>query len=287
MDVDVLVRQSGSSKSPPSPLPPIASPQNGKTNSPSTETAAATATASPLSPTSSSASALAALLSSTLAQVDSLKEKLKKEKRRADHFEGLATDYKDLLGEVAESEPEKKQGDGGEEKPDISMESTAPSVANQLANAAAKIRQLRESVAAAEEIRDEEMARRIAITDLWAQLNQYIDRLESAGRDARAGFDRVVKQGGGVIREYPAIFKDIPQLADGDLMRVERNYNANGVLQSLAPPRREYSHGTRRPRSGSMDAYAYGHGPNSKRVRYQEDVSLLAYSSFRSIDHSP
>ncbi|KAE9404655.1 hypothetical protein BT96DRAFT_412596 [Gymnopus androsaceus JB14] len=263
MDVDGLVQ-------PPKPSPPalapVASPQNGKLISPITETAAATAL--PPSPTSTSASALASLLSSTLAQVESLKERLKKEKRRADHFEGLATDYKDLLNEGTEAESAKKPADG-EDKADVAMESSA---ASQLATAAEKIRQLRESVAAAEEVRDEEMARRLAITDLWAQLNQYIDRLESAGRDVRAGFDRVVKHGGGVLRDYGSMFKDIPQLSEGDLMRVDRNYNANGVLQPLGPSRRhEYSHGTRRPRSGSMDAYAYSSGPNSKRVRYQNE----------------
>ncbi|KAF9066767.1 hypothetical protein BDP27DRAFT_986685 [Rhodocollybia butyracea] len=202
----------------------------------------------PTTPTEESpatSSALASLLSTTLAQVDSLKDKLKKEKQRADHFEGLATDYKELL---AKDDKKQKQEDG-----DDSPESPATDT---LAVAAEKIKQLRESISVAELVRDEEMARRLAITDLWAQLNQYIDRLETAGRDVRAGFDKVVKSGGGVIRD---MFKDVPQLADGDLMRVDRHYNANGVLQQ---------HGTRRPRSDSMDAYAY---PNSKRVRYQEE----------------
>ncbi|KAJ4490272.1 hypothetical protein J3R30DRAFT_3693837 [Lentinula aciculospora] len=262
-------------------LPPATSLENRKPKSPAGD---ATAPPLPLSPTSTSppASALASLLSNALSQVEYLKEMLKKEKSRADHFEILTKDYKDILGQGPSSHSEKNQTEDakGDDENDMSLDdSRSKDPASQLAAAAEKIRQLRESVSAAEEVRDEEMARRVAITDLWGQLNQYIERLEAAGKDVRTGFDRIVKSGGGVLRDHSSMFIDIPQLSEGDLMKVDRHYNANGVLQPLAPvysgrrhdyPREE-RHGTRRPRSGSMDAYAYGFGPNSKRVRYQEE----------------
>ncbi|KAF5389507.1 hypothetical protein D9757_004191 [Collybiopsis confluens] len=222
------------------------------------------------SPPPTTSSALASLLSTALAQVESLKDKLKREKKRADHFEVLASDYKDLLGQTS---PDKK--DSEEKTGEDSRPVTDPSISNQLAKATEQIKHLRELVSAAEQVRDEEMARRIAITDLWAQLNQYLDRLELAGRDVRAGFDRIVKHDGGVMRDHTAMFRDIPQLSEGDLMRVDRTYNVDGILQPLLPyssRKHDYPrHGTRRPRSGSMDAYGYGLGPNSKRVRYQEE----------------
>ncbi|KAJ3813263.1 hypothetical protein F5876DRAFT_63297 [Lentinula aff. lateritia] len=281
MDVDVLIQSIAQPRASKSPvILPVTSPANGKPKSPPADVETLPSPPSANS-TAHPASALASMLTDAFVQIESLKETLKKEKSRADHFEVLARDYKDLLGEGSRPDAERNQTENakGDDKNDIPMDiSRSKDPASQLTAAAEKIRQLRESLTAAEEVRDEEMARRILITDLWAQLNQYIERLESTGKDARLGFDRIVKSGGGIIRDTNGIFKDIPQLAEGDLMRVDRNYNANGVLQPLASTSsrrhdypREERHGTRRPRSGSMDAYAYSLGPNSKRVRYQDE----------------
>ncbi|KAJ3772702.1 hypothetical protein FB446DRAFT_845341 [Lentinula raphanica] len=277
MDVDVLVQSGAQPRMSKSPAPPtVTSPATTKPKSPPTAPAAPPL---PPSPTSNNppAHTLASLLSNALIQIDSLKEKLKIETSRADHFEVLAKDYRDLLGKGATPESERGQPEitKGEDKNDASMDDVrSKDQANQLAAATEKIRQLRESVTAAEEVRDEEIARRIAISDLWTQLNQYLERLDSAGKDVRMGFDRIVKSGNGGVRDYSHMFKDFPQMADGELMKYDRSYNSNGVL-TLPSRRHEYSreerHGARRPRSGSMDAYAYTIGPNSKRVRYQDD----------------
>ncbi|KAJ3736770.1 hypothetical protein DFJ43DRAFT_1050712 [Lentinula guzmanii] len=303
---DVLVQPLAQPRMSKSPAPPtVISPATSKPKSP----ADSVVPPLPPSPMSNSppAHTLATLLSNALVQIDSLKDMLKTEKSRADYYEVLAKDYRDLLGKGASPDAEKNQTENAkvDDKNDLSLDdSRSKDPPSQLAAAAEKIKQLRDSVTAAEEVRDEEMARRIAITDLWAQLNQYLERLDSAGKDVRLGYDRVVKSGGGVLRDHSSIFKDFPQLADGELMKYDRIYNANGVLQSLAPAyssrRHEYPreerHGTRRPRSGSMDAYAYGLGPNSKRVRYQDEhphhasgsgVSPTYYQPTPHLQHPP
>ncbi|KAK0469421.1 uncharacterized protein EV420DRAFT_1224039, partial [Desarmillaria tabescens] len=55
-----------------------------------------------------------------------------------------------------------------------------------------KIRALEQRAYSAECLRDEEMARRVAITDLWFQLRDYLSVLDAHSKDARVALDRSV-----------------------------------------------------------------------------------------------
>ena len=160
---------------------------------------------------------LASILTETTAELDGLRSAYHDAQRRAKHFEDLANSLKVVSGNASEDQIRQH------------------------------IQQLEQRTRDAEIARDTETARRVAITEMWTQLRDYLETVETHSRDARMGFDRIMQTGGGALQVLPP-----PKLNDH-------------------PPHRPYMphpgyHGRVRHREDT------GEGPPNKKSRISSQV---------------
>lgn len=165
-----------------------------------------------------SKSQLAAALADSYREIESLKHALADAERRAEHFENLVNTFQSAS---ADSE-----------------------------RAIVELRGWEKRARDAELARDDEIARRVAMKDIWLQLREYLRIVDECSLDARIGFDKIIDAGGGdlSLKALPSrrgTFP-IPQLPPLPMGRV-------------------------RPRAESMDGL-----PPAKRTRFQV-CSLLIF----------
>ena len=112
----------------------------------------------------------------------------------------------------------------------------------------------------AEQARDDAEARKRVLTDTWAQLDSYLVAVSDAAADARAGYSRIVSEGGGQL-----VVTQIPTMTTRRLHRVSGRTPVLPVM-TLPPPNPHVpATGTRRQRTPSMDSYQQQ--PPSKKAR--------------------
>ncbi|KAF8128161.1 hypothetical protein EV363DRAFT_1170810 [Boletus edulis] len=144
----------------------------------------------------------------------------------------------------------------------------------------------------AERARDEADARRRVLSDAWEELSRYLTVLELRAADARAGFTRLVAEGGGQLvlapvplpgyfpttvhtpaASSPAIMLVPPPPANHRSHRHSSSLNSSHGIPPLPPPPQPSSSRVR-PRSGSIDdpSYQLASGqPPAKRSRNERD----------------
>lgn len=125
-------------------------------------------------------SELANLLSKTYREVESLKRDLSTTRKRAERAERLVHSLTEILPESASP--------GGS--------SNGPPNPN---DAVRLILQHDDRAYRAEVARDEAEARRRVLTESWMELDRYLAVVEHRAVDARAGFHRIVSEGGGQL----------------------------------------------------------------------------------------
>ncbi|KAF8901803.1 hypothetical protein CPB85DRAFT_119805 [Mucidula mucida] len=84
--------------------------------------------------------------------------------------------------------------------------------------------------------RDEERARRVAMTDQWQQLRDYLTILDANSREARGLLDRLFQMDGGVVRDQRMEYPPIPLI--DEVHRDRRHYRDAGRRKrkrSLSP----------------------------------------------------
>lgn len=132
---------------------------------------------------------LATILSDAYKQIEDLQEQLRKERDRADYWQRHAS--------AAGPSPTSISTTNTNNAPNhpLPTQNGAGNISPQVAEAMQKdIYELRAA-------RDRETARRLAMSDQWAQLRDYLMVLDQHSRDARSGLDRLFSQKGGVWRE--------------------------------------------------------------------------------------
>ncbi|KAI9460068.1 hypothetical protein HD554DRAFT_1597943 [Boletus coccyginus] len=144
----------------------------------------------------------------------------------------------------------------------------------------------------AEHARDEADARRRVLSDAWEELNRYLGVVELRAADARAGFARLVAEGGGQLvlapvplpGYFPQTAIPTPAASSPAIMLVpppasHRAHRHSASLNSShnMPPLPPFPHQTTsrvRPRSGSFDESSYQLAPGqppAKRPRNERD----------------
>ena len=137
----------------------------------------------------------------------------------------------------------------------------------------------------AEHARDEADARRRVLSDAWEELNRYLHVVELRAADARAGFARLVAEGGGQLVLAPVPLPGylaqppIPP-SPAIMLAPQRSHRHSSSLQSShgIPPLPPPPHPTARvrPRSGSFDESSYPAGqPPAKRSRSERDYDRV------------
>ncbi|KAF7433861.1 hypothetical protein PC9H_005827 [Pleurotus ostreatus] len=143
---------------------------------------------SPDALTSQTHSQLASILADACKEAEHLRRELSSTRKRAEKAERLVA----ALSAVS--------GQGSNSPTASSSPNVTPSAAVHNPDAArALILEYEERVAKAEQARDEAEARRRMVVDNWQQLERYLQGLEFHASDARAGFARIVADGGGPL----------------------------------------------------------------------------------------
>ncbi|KAG6911783.1 hypothetical protein DXG01_000029 [Tephrocybe rancida] len=193
---------------------------------------------SPESPPNTTPAGLAKLLADAYADVDTLRRELAATKKRAEAAERLNSALQVLRDH---------------DKPQ---------------DAAVDIlKQWEQRAHIAEQSRDDADAKRAVIEASWSQLTQYLAQLEAAALDARAGFARVVENGGPIVA-----LGQVPTL--GGSRHRGRVYPQPGSqsFPSLPLPPHPPTTGSRRPRTPSIDGYAH---PPTKKARGDYDPTPM------------
>lgn len=178
-------------------------------------------------------SSLAALLTESYHDSENLRRELAQLRKRAEKAERLAASLQALH---SESSP-----------PNNSSTSTPfPESATRI------LMDFEDRAVRAEVARDEAEARKRVLMDTWSQLESYLAAISDATADARAGYSRIVSEGGGQL-----VLRPIPTLSRPTAPRA-------GILGTpVFPP--AAPNNNRRPRSPSIDTIdAY---PPSKKSR--------------------
>ncbi|KAH7923175.1 hypothetical protein BV22DRAFT_602589 [Leucogyrophana mollusca] len=190
------------------------------------------------SPPLSSAShaQLASLLSASYRDIDELRKELSSTRKRLDKTERLL---------AAQSSP------------------TASSPASALIA----------DLERAERARDEADARRRILSESWAELDRYLSVIELRAADARAGFSRIVAEGGGQL-----VLAPIP-------VPGQQSQGANPPAIMLVPPAGSVAaSGNRRPLD---DAGYLAAQPPQKRRRGEYEAHVAGSNSSRALPRRP
>ncbi|KAG9309785.1 hypothetical protein JVU11DRAFT_10159 [Chiua virens] len=189
---------------------------------------------------------LATLLSVSYRESDSLRKELAATRKRLEKAERLIASYS------------------------AAAATSNPTVTASLSEAAQRVIAECETRAdRAEHARDEADARRRVLSDSWDELNRYLHLIELRAADARAGFSRLVADGGGQLVLAPVPLPGYPQsavpqspaimLVPPSVHRSHRHsssLNSSHGLPPLPPPPHPTSSRVR-PRSGSFDDPSY------------------------------
>jgi hypothetical protein len=178
----------------------------------------------------------------------------------------------------------------------------------------------------AEQARDEAEARRRVLMEAWVELDRYLGVIEIRAADARAGYNRIVAEGGGQLvvaniplpgqppshnHQNPSI-SAMPPPAHPSRHHHSRNHSQrSGVQPSSNPwtpmiPQLNPSQTRVRPRAGSLDdaGYAIGaagqppakrsrggdrdrDGERERRAMFSESVSPIYCGVMNRPDHCP
>ncbi|KAJ7577542.1 hypothetical protein C8J56DRAFT_1031512 [Mycena floridula] len=191
-----------------------------------------------------SRSTLASALSESYKEIEALKTSLAEAQRRADHFEQVVNSFH------ASSDAER---------------------------AVQEVRSWEKRAREAELARDDELARRVVIRDLWQNTKDYLRMVDECAQEARRSFDVALDRDGGEL-----ILKSMPPPV-GDMELTTRHYSMkSGRLSGSSrastalfpiPQLPPLPASNRRPRGESLDGY--GVQPPAKRSRYtQSHLSL-------------
>ena len=214
---------------------------------------------------------LAQLLTASYRESDNLRKDLTVTRKRLEKAERLVASYASVA-----SPPTANNGNGT-----LPISETAQRV----------IAECEARADRAEHARDEADARRRVISDAWEELHRYLAVVELRAADARAGFARLVAEGGGQLVlapvpfpgyfsntvhtpsvSSPAIMLVPPPPANHRSHRHSSSLNSTHTIPPLPPPPHPTSSRVR-PRSGSIDdAYQLVPGqPPAKRSRSDRD----------------
>ncbi|KAJ7624533.1 hypothetical protein FB45DRAFT_84194 [Roridomyces roridus] len=182
-----------------------------------------------LSSNSSTPAQLASLLATALADIESLRAELASTRAKADRAEHLLGTFRLALPQAPSTDDE-------------------PLPAATLA----LIASLDERVANAEAARDDASARLAVLSSSWSQLNSYLAVVEARAADARAGYERIVKEGGGRL-VLGSSSTPYPPYMDGS--RYERDSRKHGGMYAFQAGSSN-PNGSVRPRE-SPDSYPY------------------------------
>ncbi|KAH0839429.1 hypothetical protein J3R83DRAFT_204 [Lanmaoa asiatica] len=220
---------------------------------------------------------LAQLLTASYRESDLLRKDLTTTRKRLEKAERLLASYSAIASSTGASPPNANNGNG----------THSISEATQRAIAECETRADR-----AEHARDEADARRRVLSDAWEELNRYLHVVELRAADARAGFSRLVAEGGGHLvlapvplpgyhpqavvqtpsAPSPAIMLVPPPSANHRSHHHSSSMNSSHGVNPLPPPPHPSSRV--RPRSGSLDESSYqlvSGPPPAKRPRNERD----------------
>jgi hypothetical protein len=219
-------------------------------------------------------SSLAALLAESYQEVESLRRELAVVRKRAEKAERLASSLQALQSATTPTSAT------SESTPNGTATANPPTPFPE--SATRILMDFEDRAVRAEVARDESEARKRVLMDTWTQLESYLAAISEAAADARAGYGRIVLEGGGQLvlgqiptlpgaaMPPPAIRHRVPSGRAGVL--------GTPVFPSMSLP--PHSHptpgataaGSRRPRSPSMDGY---HQPPSKKSRGDDRSGYL------------
>ncbi|KAF8555007.1 hypothetical protein OG21DRAFT_962239 [Imleria badia] len=215
---------------------------------------------------------LAHLLSTSYRESDLLRKDLAATRKRLEKAERLLSSYSS-----AASPPNNNNGNGPH-----SVSESAQRVITECEARADR----------AEHARDEADARRRVLSDAWEELNRYLAVVELRSADARAGFARLVAEGGGQLVlapvPLPGYFQNtvhtpsasspaimlVPPPANHRSHRHSSSLNSAHGMTPLPPPPPPHPTSRVRPRSGSIDESSYQLAPGqppAKRSRNDRD----------------
>jgi len=196
-------------------------------------------------------SALAALLAESYQEVESLRRELALVRKRADKAECLASSLQALHSATSPT--------AATSSPPPNGTATFPESATRI------LMDFEDRAVRAESARDEAEARKRVLIDTWAQLESYLLAVSDAAADARAGYARIVSDGGPQL-----VLPQIPTLSGPHTIR---NRVSTGKAGTPVYPYMTHP-GSRRPRSPSMDGY---HQPPNKKSRGDDQVYCLVH----------
>ncbi|KAL0574287.1 hypothetical protein V5O48_007663 [Marasmius crinis-equi] len=245
---------------------------------------------------------LAQMLSDALREIEILKREHAEEKRRATYWEGVAKSYKvveDVYG----------GRNGG-----VGSPSHSPTVSTSATNASAKqahetlpqtivehINRLNRTIYEAECARDDEEGRKKAMTDLWFQLRDELESLDSRALELRSLFDKRVLE---FNSQRPAdslqglIVERAPQQEERLTYDERSRVSGTTALARAGPPygvmgpppvpsssTEGKSH--RKRRSGSIEGGQHGHISKKSRVQYPPPPAPIHPPSLPSHTFNP
>ncbi|KAF9224641.1 hypothetical protein BS17DRAFT_85589 [Gyrodon lividus] len=230
---------------------------------------------------------LAQLLSASYRESEALRKDLATTRKRLEKAERLLASYSAATSSSGTSPPNTNNGNATSPTHSISEP-----VQRVIAECEARADR-------AEHARDEADARRRVLTEAWDELNRYLHVIEIRAADARAGFARLVADGGGQLvlapipipgqqqqqqqtvhtpsAPSPAIMLVPPSTSHH---RSHRHSSSLHGLPALPPPPNPTSSRVR-PRSGSFDdpSYLVAPGqPPSKRSRHDREYEHRSHS---------
>ncbi|KIK97530.1 hypothetical protein PAXRUDRAFT_214371 [Paxillus rubicundulus Ve08.2h10] len=247
-------------------------------------------TSPPLQSPSGSASAqsnaqLAQLLSASYRESEGLRKDLATTRKRLEKAERLLASYSAAAASaLGSSPPNTNNGNGNSPTHPISEQ-----VHRVIAECEARADR-------AEHARDEADARRRVLTEAWEELNRYLQVIEIRAVDARAGFARLVAEGGGqlVLTPIPILGQQqpvhTPSAPSPAIMlvppstshhRSHRHSNSLHGISALPPPPNPTPSRVR-PRSGSFDDPSYLGAPvqpPAKRSRHDREYDHRSHLS--------
>jgi hypothetical protein len=238
----------------------------------------ATARSPPSASPSHSNAQLAEMLSSSFREVEALRRELASTRRRADKAESILNAMQQSVS--SESQPEA---------------------------AVRAIIDCEHRVQLAEQARDEAEVRRRVLMEAWSELDRYLGVIEIRAADARAGYSRIVAEGGGQLvvaniplpgqqpgsssshsSSHPSLSVMPPPPNHPSRHHTSSHSRSHSLRSAVPPPQPQTSHtwppippppnpnqSRVRPRAGSLDDAGYSIGaagqPPAKRSRGDRD----------------